>query len=170
VVCKLPYLYAISRLPLRYTSDKNRDTSAPIVGTSGSTPLHFACANGHVNVVIILLQHGAHPDRADKHGVTPEALARESGHDNCAETVRRWIEQKDQDLKNRAEYPYDSPSSSTTDSSSRKHLHVKRSIDNALSLFRTHSSTPSFSLLSRSLCEHVPFKLPRQRLRPRPRS
>jgi hypothetical protein len=130
-----------SRLPLRYTSDKNRDTSAPIVGTSGSTPLHFACANGHINIVIILLQHGAHPDRADKHGVTPEALARESGHDTCAETIRRWIEQKDQDLRNRAEYPYDSPSSSTTDSSSRKHLHVKRSIDNALSLFRTHSST-----------------------------
>ena len=91
---------------------------------------------------MILLQHGAHPDRADKHGVTPEALARESSHDNCAETVRKWIEQKDQDLKNRAEYLYDGPSSSTTDSSSRKHLHVKRSIDNALSLFRTHSSTP----------------------------
>ena len=131
----------ISRLPLRYTSDKNRDTSAPIVGTSGSTPLHFACANGHINIVIILLQHGAHPDRADKHGVTPEAVARESGHDNCAEIIRRWIEQKDQDLKNRAEYLYDTPSPSTTDSSSRKHLHVKRSIDNALSLFRTHSST-----------------------------
>lgn len=133
---------SISRLPLRYTSDKNRDTSAPIVGTSGSTPLHFACANGHINIVIILLQHGAHPDRADKHGVTPEALARESGHENCAETVRRWIEQKDQDLRNRAEYPYDGPSSSKTDGSSRKHLHVKRSIDNALSIFRTHSSTP----------------------------
>ena len=132
----------ISRLPLRYTSDKNRDTSAPIVGTSGSTPLHFACANGHVNIVIILLQHGAHPDRADKHGVTPEALARENGHEICADTIRRWIEQKDQDLRDRAEYPYDGPSSSTTDSSPRKHLHVKRSIDNALSLFRTQSSTP----------------------------
>ncbi|EGN99585.1 hypothetical protein SERLA73DRAFT_52075, partial [Serpula lacrymans var. lacrymans S7.3] len=34
------------RLPRRY-SDRNRDTAAPIVGTSGSTPLHFAAANGH---------------------------------------------------------------------------------------------------------------------------
>lgn len=111
------------------------------MGTSGSTPLHFACANGHVNIVIILLQHGAHPDRADKHGVTPETLARENGHEVCADTIRRWIEQKDQDLRDRAEYPYDGSSSSATDFS-RKHLHVKRSIDNALSLFRTHSSTP----------------------------
>ena len=135
------HITTVSRLPLRYTSDKNRDTSAPIVGTSGSTPLHFACANGHINIVVILLQHGAHPDRADKHGVTPEAVARENGHELCAETVRRWIEQKDQDLRDRAEYPYDG-SSSTTDFSPRKHLHVKRSIDNALSLFRTQSSTP----------------------------
>jgi hypothetical protein len=141
-ITKFHICTSIQRLPLRYTSDKNRDTSAPIVGTSGSTPLHFACANGHVNIVIILLQHGAHPDRADKHGVTPEAVARESGHENCAEIVHRWIEQKDQDLRNRAEYPYDGPSSSKTDGSSRKHLHVKRSIDNALSIFRTHSSTP----------------------------
>ena len=111
------------------------------MGTSGSTPLHFACANGHVNIVIILLQHGAHPDRADKHGVTPEAVARESGHEVCADTIRRWIEQKDQDLRDRAEYPYDGSSSSAADFS-RKHLHVKRSIDNALSLFRTQSSTP----------------------------
>ncbi|KAF8557996.1 hypothetical protein OG21DRAFT_1388435, partial [Imleria badia] len=34
------------RLPRRY-SDRSRDTAAPIVGTSGSTPLHFAAANGH---------------------------------------------------------------------------------------------------------------------------
>ncbi|EPT04966.1 hypothetical protein FOMPIDRAFT_1081512, partial [Fomitopsis schrenkii] len=33
------------RLPRRFSSDKTRDM--PIVGTSGSTPLHFACANGH---------------------------------------------------------------------------------------------------------------------------
>ncbi|KAH7923398.1 hypothetical protein BV22DRAFT_971274, partial [Leucogyrophana mollusca] len=34
------------RLPSKY-SDRNRDATAPIVGTSGSTPLHFAAANGH---------------------------------------------------------------------------------------------------------------------------
>ncbi|KAF8909899.1 hypothetical protein CPB85DRAFT_1198268, partial [Mucidula mucida] len=37
------------RLPRRYSNEKNRDASAPIVGTSGSTPLHFAAANGNTN-------------------------------------------------------------------------------------------------------------------------
>ncbi|KIM76535.1 hypothetical protein PILCRDRAFT_28986, partial [Piloderma croceum F 1598] len=37
-----------SRLPRRY-SDRHRDSSAPIVGSSGSTLLHFAAANGHTN-------------------------------------------------------------------------------------------------------------------------
>ncbi|TFK53873.1 hypothetical protein OE88DRAFT_1611890, partial [Heliocybe sulcata] len=36
------------RLPRRYSNDKNRATpQQPIIGTSGSTPLHFASANGH---------------------------------------------------------------------------------------------------------------------------
>jgi len=69
------------RLPRCY-SDKHRDTSAPIVGSSGSTPLHFAAANGHTNVVRTLLSYGAHADRADKHGVTPEMLARENENDD----------------------------------------------------------------------------------------
>lgn len=140
------------RLPLRYTSDKNRDTSAPIVGTSGSTPLHFACANGHANIVLILLQHGAHPDRADKHGITPEGLARESGHNVCAETIRRWDAEKDQDLRNRAEYTYNPPAEDpssledqrracSNDGPKKHHLVVKRSIEHAFNLFKISASS-----------------------------
>jgi hypothetical protein len=91
VTNKQPFTPSISRLPRRYSNDKNRDTTAPIVGTSGSTPLHFASANGHTEVISTLLKHGALPDRADKHGVTPEMLARQNGWLECADLLRDWV-------------------------------------------------------------------------------
>lgn len=141
--------YRPFRLPLRYTTDKNRDTSAPIVGNSGSTPLHFACANGHTHIVLTLLQHGAHPDRADKHGITPEALARETGHNPCAEVIRQWSAEKDQDLRDRDAYSHKHDSVTpenrrrSFNDGTRRHLGVKRSIDHALNLFKSTGSGPS---------------------------
>ncbi|KAG1819465.1 hypothetical protein DFJ58DRAFT_720207 [Suillus subalutaceus] len=38
-----------SRLPRR-SSDCSRDPAAPIVGTSGATPLHFTAANDHTSI------------------------------------------------------------------------------------------------------------------------
>ncbi|KAI0310272.1 hypothetical protein OF83DRAFT_888528 [Amylostereum chailletii] len=89
------------RLPRRYSSDKSRTPSAPIVGNSGSTPLHFAAANGHTHVVHTLLRHGARPDRADKHGVTPATLARQSGWIATADAIQDWLANRDQDLRER---------------------------------------------------------------------
>jgi ankyrin repeat protein len=40
--------------------------------------IHPAAVNGHTDIVRALLLHGAHADRADKHGVTPEVLARDN--------------------------------------------------------------------------------------------
>ncbi|KAF8170314.1 hypothetical protein K438DRAFT_2024493 [Mycena galopus ATCC 62051] len=116
------------RLPRRYSNDKNRDTSAPIVGTSGSTPLHFAAANGHTNIVQVLLHRGAHANRADKHGITPEMLARQNGHDECAEgpaDTNEAISGRDR-----------GDSVGEGDSSTRKRLHMKRSMDTALSMLK----------------------------------
>ncbi|KIM71240.1 hypothetical protein PILCRDRAFT_830474, partial [Piloderma croceum F 1598] len=56
---------ALYGLP-RCSPDRYRDTSTFIVGSSGSTPPHFAAANGHTNAIRALLSHGAHADRADK--------------------------------------------------------------------------------------------------------
>ncbi|KAG0296050.1 hypothetical protein BGZ96_010341 [Linnemannia gamsii] len=50
------------RLPRKYSPEKGVQT----VGTTGSTPLHFAAANGCLNVVDILLRHGAIVDMTDK--------------------------------------------------------------------------------------------------------
>ncbi|KAH9839437.1 uncharacterized protein C8Q71DRAFT_749520 [Rhodofomes roseus] len=150
------------RLPRRYTSDKNRDASAPIVGASGSTPLHFACANGHAPVVLTLLMHGAHPDRADKHGTTPEMLARQNGWVACAEVLRNWSLNKDRDLREKEELipMHIDDTSSIIDLKhicaghecrvcTSKRLRVKRSIDHALNMLK-----PSLSQLhSSSLME-----------------
>jgi len=146
-----------NRLPRRY-SDRHRDASAPIVGSSGSTPLHFAAANGHTSVVRTLLLHGAHADRADKHGVTPEMLARENGMETTADALREAVN-KDRDLRERSGSGSGSGDEGISGSgggkdkkpcgtagalecletSVRKRLHVKQSIDHALNTFKGHS-------------------------------
>ncbi|KAI1785873.1 hypothetical protein LXA43DRAFT_1035907 [Ganoderma leucocontextum] len=150
------------RLPRKYSSDKHRDTSAPIVGTSGSTPLHFAAANGHEQVVLTLLLHGAHPDRPDKHGVNPETVARQNGWTRCAELLSKWTHEKDRDLRE-----LDAVSGSVSvqaaefDSVSiysrqdiecrirQQGLRMKSSIDNALSMLKPPfpTSPPSSGML-----------------------
>ncbi|ORZ13308.1 ankyrin repeat-containing domain protein [Lobosporangium transversale] len=50
------------RLPRKYSNEKSVQT----VGTTGSTPLHFAAANGCLAIVDILLRHGAIVDMTDK--------------------------------------------------------------------------------------------------------
>ncbi|KAF8844617.1 hypothetical protein BDN67DRAFT_962526 [Paxillus ammoniavirescens] len=128
------------RLPRRY-SDRNRDAAAPIVGTSGSTPLHFAAANGHLMVLRTLLSHGAIPDRSDKHGITPELIARQNGWVECAEVlaqavasikaVDRTAGTPDSDGASRDRSGSYCPMEHL-ETSLRKRLHFKRSIDHAL--------------------------------------
>ncbi|KAF8236063.1 hypothetical protein L208DRAFT_1422218 [Tricholoma matsutake] len=157
------------RLPRRYSNDKNRDASAPIVGTSGSTPLHFAAANGNTDVVTLLLLHGAHADRSDKHGVTPETLARQNGWLECGEVLQQWMLNKDRDLRER---PSDSRGlavgsrerlgSFGTDGtesslSMRRRIQMKHSIDTALNRFRSPSVDPKQQSTS-STPPSSPFK------------
>ena len=58
--------------------------------TSGSTPLHFAAANGHAQIAQILLTCGAVHNKMDKNGMTPEALAEINGHTEVIRVLRDW--------------------------------------------------------------------------------
>ncbi|GAA6041380.1 hypothetical protein JCM8097_007694 [Rhodosporidiobolus ruineniae] len=77
------------RLPRRYSNERSK-ASGLSVGTQGSTPLHFAAANGHVGIIKLLLTYGADPRIAEKHGVTPDQLAVQNGHDEAAALLRSW--------------------------------------------------------------------------------
>ena len=55
---------------------------------TGATPLHFAAANGHAQVVQLLLTNGAISDKADQMGQTPEGLAEENGHGGVLDVLR----------------------------------------------------------------------------------
>ncbi|GAA5959741.1 hypothetical protein JCM3765_000087 [Sporobolomyces pararoseus] len=77
------------RLPRRYTNERSK-TSGLAAGTQGSTPLHFAAANGHVSIIKLLLSYGANPRAAEKHGLTPETIALEQGYVEAADLLRSW--------------------------------------------------------------------------------
>ncbi|THU89385.1 hypothetical protein K435DRAFT_761244 [Dendrothele bispora CBS 962.96] len=143
------------RLPRRFSNDKNRDTSVPIVGTTGSTPLHFAAANGNKNVIMALLLRGAHADRRDKHGITPAMLAEQNRWLECAQVLNDWVENKDKDLREREgavgqeegdrSFGYEEDTSGST----RKRIQMKRSIDTALNMFKPSSSLSNMHSQSR---------------------
>ena len=50
------------------------------------TPLHHACAEGHVEAIRLLIRLGADPDRLDKHGQTPVQCAPD---DKTADLIRK---------------------------------------------------------------------------------
>lgn len=104
---------------------------------------------------MLLLLHGAHADRADKHGVTPENLARQNGWIECADLLKNWIINKDKDLREREEFVVADDKDiakrrnrlgSFGDEQSltgRRRLHVKHSIDTALNMLKSSSSNLS---------------------------
>lgn len=50
------------------------DLSIDVTEESGKTPLHFACAGGHRDIVNFLIQKGADVEKGDAQGNTPLEL------------------------------------------------------------------------------------------------
>lgn len=63
------------------------DGAVNLRDANGFTPLLHACAEGHVEVVRLLLDHGAATDIANFDGETPLHLASSIGYDSCAEAL-----------------------------------------------------------------------------------
>ena len=57
----------------------------------GRTPLHYACEQGYLPIVELLISSGANISVKDKNGCTPFKVARESGHSNIAVYLRSYI-------------------------------------------------------------------------------
>lgn len=63
----------------RFLLDKKVDPD--VLDKSGLSPLHYACRNGHENIVKVLLQHGANPNMLTRCGqATPLHRAAYAGH------------------------------------------------------------------------------------------
>ncbi|KAG8774125.1 hypothetical protein FRC15_001545, partial [Serendipita sp. 397] len=60
------------------------------VGRRGSTPLHFAAAMGHMEVIKLLLENGADPSAKDVEKSTPEMVARSTGRGAVGDFLRDW--------------------------------------------------------------------------------
>ncbi|CAE6513904.1 unnamed protein product [Rhizoctonia solani] len=85
------------------------------MGTGGSTALHFAAANGHVEVLTLLLRCGADFNKSDKHNVTPLMLAERLGRTEAAATLRAWVKEH--------------PKSTSTSNDIKHNLRAKRSLE-----------------------------------------
>lgn len=71
--------------------DPSAKAASPINAADrfGMTALHHACAEGHTEVAVLLVQLGADTDRVDKEGQTPVQCAPD---DKTREVIRRAID------------------------------------------------------------------------------
>ncbi|SCZ89313.1 BZ3500_MvSof-1268-A1-R1_Chr1-1g01099 [Microbotryum saponariae] len=137
-----------NRLPRRYSNEKTR-SSGIAVGTAGSTPLHFAAANGHAGVIEILLQYGAKPNALEKYDLTPEMIAQQKGHLEAAQLLHEWSEGFEDDTLSINQGKVSSSSSSLRSSLSKKRLHPRRSLDALAVSLQQHASNPHLLLAQR---------------------
>ncbi|GAA5859354.1 hypothetical protein JCM1840_004576 [Sporobolomyces johnsonii] len=135
------------RLPRRYSNERSK-TSGLAVGTTGSTALHFAAANGHVPITKLLLSNGANPRATDKYGLTPEAIALQGGHLEVADVLRSWSPPMDEIAQTNDDAMSIRSGKSSLRSLSKKRIHPQRSFDAIATKLSQHVAHPGLGLAS----------------------
>lgn len=94
-------LVNIARLLL---TDAAFDQSAEQGDEAGRTPLAWAARNGHINVMTLLLQHGAYIDAQDQTGSTALAFAIAHPDHECARNTVRFLIDLGADVNSQDEF------------------------------------------------------------------
>jgi ankyrin repeat protein len=76
-----------NRRQVRESSNPESGPSADFADFAGNTPLMYACAGGHLDVVEILLQSGANVEDHNENGHTPLMEAASAGYVNVAKVL-----------------------------------------------------------------------------------
>ncbi|GAA5993532.1 hypothetical protein JCM10908_000636 [Rhodotorula pacifica] len=154
------------RLSRRFTREGTK-SSGHSVGTQGSTPLHFAAANGHLLILSLLLSYGADPRTPEKHGATAEQMAAQNGFLDAADLLHSYSVKLDQAAAAREDSASLAPSSSryrpgggslrslgglrrksSTTATTKPSMQAQRSLDALATKFAHHAHRASSSSLS----------------------
>ena len=100
---------ACAKLLLSGTAELRASTELT-ENTFGWTPLHTACVDGNLNIVILLIEAGADLDRTDDSGWTAKEHAALRGHIKIAKELARYTSTSTSPAKSRSTSP-PSPSS-----------------------------------------------------------
>ena len=82
--------YQMAALLLKAGADPNGEVETHPMSHDGSTPLHFACGRGHLELVKMLLRYKASLDKKDRRGLTPPQLAERCGHAPVVNLIIEW--------------------------------------------------------------------------------
>lgn len=78
--------YAIVELLLKYKADPN----LPVKFNTSTTPLEFAVRMDRLDMIEILLQHGANPNNTNRNGQSPIDIAKQKGMDDAVELMQQY--------------------------------------------------------------------------------
>lgn len=73
--------------------------SVDVCNNQGNSALHWACVNGHDEVVRLLMENSAEPSKLNEFERTPVDEALDRGHQNVVDVIKSFAAGNDDDEK-----------------------------------------------------------------------